>query len=335
MVDVKAAIVETGPELVARIDPVKAGRAGLNPSAVADQADAAMFGGVATQILRGDRQIGVRVRYPESSRSDEKQFARIPIQTPGGFNVPLGSIASFETVRGGAEVNRENQRRMVAVTGRLKGDKDLGTVMRSVDSIVKREKLPKGVSYIYGGYAQSQKESFNSLLMVLGLAVVLVFAVMLFQFGSFTAPTVIMLIMPLSLFGVVVGLSVTSTSLNVSSYMGAIMLVGIVVKNGILLLDRAQRAEGEGHPAEEAVLIAGRVRLRPILMTTLTAILGLVPLAFGLGAGAQMQKPLAIAVIGGLSLSTIFTLVFGPVIYVHFRAWQTKRGYRAAPAPPQ
>jgi len=151
---------------------------------------------------------------------------------------------------------------------------------------------------------------------------------MLFEFGSFTAPLVTLLVMPLSLFGVVVGLWATKTALNVSSFMGAIMLVGIVVKDGILLLDRAQKAEAEGVPLEEAVLHAGEVRLRPILMTTLTAILGLVPLALGLGAGAEMQQPLAIAVIGGLSLSTLFTLWFGPLLYTALRRWQTRRAWR-------
>ena len=160
--------------------------------------------------------------------------------------------------------------------------------------------------------------------MVLLLAIVLVFAIMLFQFESFTAPAVIMLIMPLSLFGVTLGLWVTGTNLNVSSFMGAIMLVGIVVKNGILLLDQVRKAEAEGMTSETAAILAGRVRLRPILMTTLTAILGLVPLALGIGAGAEMQKPLAIAVIGGLTLSTVFTLLFAPLLYVTLRHWQKR-----------
>jgi multidrug efflux pump subunit AcrB len=176
-----------------------------------------------------------------------------------------------------------------------------------------------------GGQYQSQSESFRNLLAVLLLAILLVFGVMLFQFGSFTAPLVILLVMPLSLFGVTLGLAVTKTSLNVSSFMGAIMLVGIVVKNGILLLDRAQKAEQEGLPLHDAVMHAGRVRLRPILMTTMTAILGLVPLALGLGAGAEMQQPLAIAVIGGLSFSTVFTLLFAPLLYVALRRWQLSR----------
>jgi multidrug efflux pump subunit AcrB len=179
--------------------------------------------------------------------------------------------------------------------------------------------LPAGVTYVLGGQYESQRQAFTGILAVLGLAVLLVFAVMLFQFGSFTAPTVIILVMPLSLFGVVFGRWATGTPLNVSSLMGGVMLVGIVVKNGILLLDWAQRAEREGYSLEEAVLQAGRLRLRPILMTTLTAILGLVPLALGLGAGAEMQKPLAIASIGGLSFSTVFTLLLAPLLYVSMR----------------
>ena len=210
---------------------------------------------------------------------------------------------------------------MLSVTARLSG-RDLGSAVRDVQGILHYTPLPPGLTYVLGGQYQSQTESFRSLLKVLGLAILLVFAVMIFQFGAFTAPTVILLTMPLSLFGVVLGLWITNTPLNVSSFMGAIMLVGIVVKNGILLLDRALHAEAEGASLEEAVLLAGRVRLRPILMTTLTALLGLVPLALGLGAGAEMQKPLAIAVIGGLSFSTLFTLLFAPLLYVAIRRRQ-------------
>ena len=187
--------------------------------------------------------------------------------------------------------------------------------------------LPREVTYSLGGQFQSQSESFES-----GHRARsghrAVFAVMLFQFGDYTAPIVILLIMPLSLFGVAFGLWITKTPLNVSSFMGAIMLVGIVVKNGILLLDQAQKGEQTGMSLEEAIVHAGEVRLRPILMTTLTAILGLVPLALGIGAGAEMQKPLAIAVIGGLAFSTLFTLLFAPVLYLTIR----RRAHRA-PAP--
>jgi len=333
VVDVKSGIVEAGPELVARVDPVKAGRAGLTAQAVADQAQAAMFGDVATQMLSGDRQIGVRVRYPARYRSDRTQLSLLPIRTPGGFALPLSSLARIETVQGSSEVNREDQRRLVSVSANLKGNRDLGSVLRDVQALMRSTTLPPGVTFTLGGQYQSQQESFRSLLTVLGLAVVLVFAVMLFQFGSFTGPSVILIVMPLSLFGVTLGLWITGTPLNVSSFMGGIMLVGIVVKNGILLLDQAQRAEQDGAAPPEAVVQAGSVRLRPILMTTLTAILGLVPLALGLGAGAEMQQPLAIAVIGGLTFSTLFTLLFAPLLYVELRRLQEAAISRANHSP--
>jgi multidrug efflux pump subunit AcrB len=325
VVDVQSGVIEAGPQLIARVDPSRAGRVGLTSDAVAAQARAAMFGDVATTLLQGDRQVDVRVRFPDAFRSDAASMAEIPIRSPNGFNLPLSAVASVETVPGTTEAHREDQRRVVNVTAGLSG-RDLGSAMRDVSTGMRSVSLPPGVSYELGGQFQSQTESFRGLLGVLLLAILLVFAVMLFQFGSFTAPGVILAVMPLSLFGVAFGLWVTGTPLNVSSFMGAIMLVGIVVKNGILLLDRAQKAEREGVPFEEAVVHAGEVRLRPILMTTLTAILGLVPLALGLGAGAEMQKPLAIAVIGGLTFSTLFTLLFAPLFYVSLRRWQHGRG---------
>jgi CzcA family heavy metal efflux pump len=321
MADVKSGIIESGPELVVRVDPIRAGRAGLTVSAVADQANAALFGDTVTQLLQGDRQLAVRVRYPLAFRSGKAQLDLLPIRTPGGFNLPLTALGQIETVPGTSEINREDQRRMAAVTGRL-DNRDLGSAMRDVSALMKGTSLPAGVTYVLAGQAKAQNDAFRNLLQVLGLAILLVFSVMLFQFRSFTAPLVILLVMPLALFGVTLGLWVTHTPFNISSFMGAIMLVGIVVKNGILLLDQAQKGEEAGMGVEEAVTHAGEVRLRPILMTTLTAILGLVPLALGLGAGAEMQKPLAIAVIGGLSFSTLFTLVFVPLLYVSFRSRQ-------------
>ena len=328
--DLKSGVIDSGPDLIAKIDPTRAGRAGLTPDMVATQANSAMFGDVVTQILQGDRQVAVRVRYPLAYRASGAQMALLPIRSPNGFNLPLSALGDIISVPGTTEVNRENQRRLVAVSARL-DDRDLGTVMKEVQSMMDATPLPPGVTYILGGQFQSQNESFRNLVVVLALAILLVFGVMLFQFGSFTAPTVILLVMPLSLFGVTFGLWITKTPLNVSSFMGAVMLVGIVVKNGILLLDQAIKGEKQGMSLDDAVLHAGEVRLRPILMTTLTAILGLVPLALGLGAGAEMQKPLAIAVIGGLTFSTVFTLVFAPLLYVVFRRLQTRS--HPLPAP--
>ncbi|CEK18418.1 cation/multidrug efflux pump [Chthonomonas calidirosea] len=333
VVDVQNGVIEMGPELTVRVDPVKAGVVGLTPEDVANQVNAAMFGDVATQILQGERQIGVRVRLPEAYRSDKSAIEMLPIHTPDGYNVPLATLGTIQRVAGTVEITHENQRRMVSIEARLSG-RDLGSVMKDVQALMRRTPLPAGITYELGGQYQSQQQSFRNLLEVLVLAVVLVYAVMLFQFGSFTSPTVLLLIMPLALFGVSFGLWATGTTLNVSSFMGAIMLVGIVVKNGILLLDQAQRAEREGLTPEEAVAQAGVIRIRPILMTTLTALLGLVPLAFGIGAGAQMQQPLAIAVIGGLSFSTIFTLVFAPTLYVVFRRYQLRlQANHEAPPP--
>ena len=333
IVDVQTGVIETGPDLVFHVDTVRAGRLGLTPDAVATQVNSALFGNIVTQILQGERTIGVRVRLPAAYRSDPTALLSLPIRITtanSGFTVPLSSLGTFENVPGISELNRENQRRVVTVDGGLSG-RDLGSAMRDVSALMSKETLPPGVTYELAGQYKSQSESFQNLLLVLGLAIVLVFAVMLFQFGSFTAPLVILLIMPLSLFGVSFGLWVTGTPLNVSSFMGAVMLVGIVVKNGILLLDQAQAGERAGMALEDAVIHAGEVRLRPILMTTLTAILGLVPLALGLGAGAEMQKPLAIAVIGGLAFSTLFTLLFAPLLYVLLRSWQRKALPNPAP----
>ena len=333
VVDIKSGVVEAGPELVAHVDPVRAGRAGLTMEDVAAQANAAMFGDVVTQILQGDRQVGIRVRYPAPFRTDLAQLSALPIRAPGDYSLPLSDLAQIESIPGTTELNRENQRRYVSVSARL-DNRDLGSAQRDIQSTMNKTALPGGVTYLLGGQFQSQSEAFTSLITVLLLAIVLVFAVMLFQFASFTAPSVILSIMPLSVFGVVFGLWVTGTPLNVSSFMGAVMLVGIVVKNGILLLDQAQKAERQGATVEESVMQAGRLRLRPILMTTLTAILGLIPLSLGLGAGAEMQKPLAIAVIGGLSFSTVFTLIFAPTLYVSLRRWRGARKVSTGAAAP-
>ena len=325
--DSKLSAIEAGPELVVQVDPLRAGRAGMTPDMVADQANAALFGDVVTQLLQGERQIGVRVRYPAAYRSNLAQIETLPLRSPNGFALPLSAVANITSVPGATSIDREDQRRVVSVSAGL-SERDLGSVMRDVQAMMKQTPTPPGVTPVLGGQFQSQQESFRNIAVVLGLAVMLVYSVMMFQFRAFTAPTVLLLIMPLSLFGVTFGLWVTRTALNVSSLMGAVMLAGIVVKNGILLLDQAQKMEAEGSTVEEAVIQAGRVRLRPILMTTLTALLGLVPLALGIGAGAEMQQPLAIAVIGGLSFSTLFTLLFAPTLYVMLRRFQHRRPHR-------
>ena len=174
--------------------------------------------------------------------------------------------------------------------------------------------LPVGYTYEIGGQSASQRQAFRELLLVSGIAAALVFVILVIQFRGFTQAVLILAAAPLSLGGAIALLIITNTELNVSSAMGLILLVGLVVKNGIVLLDFAEKRYAEGMPIQDAILAAARVRLRPILMTTLCTLFGLMPLALGLGSGAELQKPLAIAVIGGLSVSTLITLIFVPTL---------------------
>jgi multidrug efflux pump subunit AcrB len=202
---------------------------------------------------------------------------------------------------------------MIPITGRLE-NRDMGSVVADVRRLLQAERFPAGYTYAIGGEYESQQESFRSLVFVLGIAVLLVFGLLVAQFRRFSAAFVIMSAAPLSLVGAFGLLIVTGTPHNVSSFMGLILLIGLIVKNGIILIDYADRLEEEGLERREALIRAGGIRLRPILMTTLCTLFGLLPLALGLGSGAELQKPLAIAVIGGLSVSTIITLVFVPTL---------------------
>ena len=199
------------------------------------------------------------------------------------------------------------------ITGRLE-NRDIGSVIADVKGVLAAERLPVGYTYSIGGTYASQQESFRSLVLVLSVAVLFVFGLLVAQFRRFTAAIVILSAAPLSLAGAFGLLVITGTPLNVSSFMGLILLIGLIVKNGIILVDYADRLHEEGLDRREALVRAGAIRLRPILMTTLCTLFGLLPLALGLGAGAELQKPLAIAVIGGLSVSTIITLVFVPTL---------------------
>ena len=220
----------------------------------------------------------------------------------------------MERANGQGELRRENMRPMAVVSGRLEG-RDLGSAVAEIRSNLDRLKLPVGYTYEIGGQYQAQGQAFRELLMVFALAIFLVFTILVIQFRAWLPALLILLAAPLSLGGALLLLWVTGIDLNISSAMGLILLVGLVVKNGIMLLDFSEKLHADGEPFETAIAHAGRIRLRPILMTTFCTLFGLLPLALGLGAGAELQKPLALAVIGGLVLSTPVTLLAVPGLY--------------------
>jgi len=307
---------EGNPEATWNIDPVAAGRYGLTVQDVSDQLAGNWLGTVATDLRLADRTVPVRVRLPDSFRFNPNNLAQTLIRTPppDGKPIPVSEVASMERANGQGELMRENLRPMAVVSGRLEG-RDLGSAVAEIQTNLDKLTLPIGYTYEIGGQYQSQAQAFRELLMVFALAVFLVFTILVIQFRAWTPAILILLAAPLSLGGALVLLLLTGTDLNISSAMGIILLVGLVVKNGIMLLDFSEKLHGEGEPFESAIAHAGRIRLRPILMTTFCTLFGLLPLALGLGAGAELQKPLALAVIGGLALSTPVTLLVVPGLY--------------------
>jgi multidrug efflux pump subunit AcrB len=271
--------------------------------------------------------VGVRVRAPDSVRYDPTDLGTIPIVRSGGGGAPLASLASISRVESRSELTRENQQQMITMTSDL-GSRALGDVVRDIKSVLAAHPAPRGVRVELAGQYESQQNAFRQMMLVLALAAASVVAVMLIQFRSFVEPLSILVAAPLSFVGAMVLLLLTGTALNVSSLMGMILLVGLIVKNGIILLDFTRwRMTHNAMPLEAAMLDAARVRLRPILMTTLCTLFGLLPLALGLGAGSELQKPLALAVIGGLGLSTPITLFVVPTLVVAIRG----RSYRLDP----
>jgi CzcA family heavy metal efflux pump len=305
------------PELVINVDPALAAHVGLTVDQVSLQVQTGLLGSSSTELRQSDRLVPIRVRYSDEFRFQEQNIRQFPILTPAKQVVPLESLATIGKDRGQNELLRENQRMMVTLTARLE-NRDLGSAIADVRKVLSATSLPVGYVYEIGGQYESQQSSFRELLFVLGLALAAVFAVLVIQFRAFTPALVIISAAPLSMAGVFLLLLITGTPLNVSSFMGIILMVGLVVKNGIILFEYYERLHGTQSVAE-ALVQAGRIRVRPILMTTLCTLFGLLPLALGIGSGAELQKPLAIAVIGGLSLSMLVTLVIMPVLYATVR----------------
>jgi multidrug efflux pump subunit AcrB len=321
VVDVLDGIENTtsGPATTFRVRPVVAARSGFSAEEVAVDASAILEGEpAATPVVLNDRPYVIRVRFPEANRSSIDSMTNTLLVSSTAKTATLGALTQISSEPGETEILRENLQRLVEVTGHLEGT-DLGTGIAEVQKAVSALKLPPSIRIEYGGTYQEQQKSFHDLSVVLILALALLFVVLLFEFRTFSAPAAILASALLSTFGGFLALLITRTSFNVASFMGMIMVLGIVAKNGILILDAEEHFGGQGRSPQEAMIEAGKRRLRPIVMTAMATIAGMLPLAFALGAGSQMLQPLAITVIGGLLSSMVLSLVLTPAIHYYLR----------------
>ncbi|HVT04444.1 MAG TPA: efflux RND transporter permease subunit [Thermoanaerobaculia bacterium] len=324
VVEIFNGIVVSGPAVTFRVEPQRAAMFGITTADITATVEAALGGSVASSILERGRAVGVRVLLPGNYRSSLEALRALRIKSPAtsGF-VRLDQVSTIEYDPGQTEITRDGLRQSIAVTARLEGV-DLGSAISSIRSTLQREvHLPAGMTLEYGGLYQEQQASFKELALTLLLAIALVFLVLLIEFRSFAHPVAIVTGAVLALTGTLIALLVTGTTLNVVSLMGMIMIVGIVAKNGILMLDTVEDHLDSGDDLHAALIRSGRRRFRPVLMTSLAAMLGMLPLALALGSGAELLQPLAIAVIGGLAFALVLSLVVTPTVYAMIRREKT------------
>lgn len=302
------------PEAKVMVNRKRASVYGLNVSTIAATIQGSIDGQTATRYKVGGDEINVRVSLSEGKAGSLQGLGSITLNSPAGFSVPLEEVADIFIGQGPSSISRTDQVRVISVSSGIFG-RDLNSVMRDIRAGIDGYPLPEGYIIEYSGENQEMVEAFSNLFKALGLAVVLVYMIMASQFESLVYPLIIMFSVPFALTGAIGGLALTGRPLSVPSFLGIIMLTGIVVNNAIVLVDYINVLRLRGISRDEAILRAGPVRLRPILMTSLTTILGLLPMALGFGEGAEVQAPLATAVIGGLLFSTLLTLIIIPVMY--------------------
>jgi CzcA family heavy metal efflux pump len=317
-VDVQVSREDNLPELRIQIDREKAGALGINVEQISSTVNTCMNGAVAslfTDPVSGN-QYNILVRLNEEDRSNIADLQKLVLTTQSGQQVLLGNVARIEKTASPVQIDRKYQQRLVEVTANVSG-RDLGSVAHDIQARIQTLNIPPGFEVKLGGNVEQQQKTFRDLLLAFSLAILLVYVVMASQFQSLLDPFIIMFTVPLGIVGVFWTLFLTGTTLSVTSFQGIIVMVGIVVSNGILLVDYTNRLRMRGIPLQEAVIRGGRTRLKPILMTSLATVLGLIPMAAGIG-GESTQAPLAIAVIGGLTASTTLTLFFVPALYTVF-----------------
>ena len=320
---------ENYPELDVVVDRQKAGTLGLSEQQVAQTVLTSLVGNTQfAPVPFTDEKTGneyfINVRLDDDYRSHVDDMSSLFMRTPGGGMVPLDTIAHIERGSGPVVINRKYLQRVVEVTANVGPGKDLGGASDAVSRVLAELAPPEGITVNLGGQTEAQKKAFADLGFAAVLAIVLVYMVLASQFKSLIDPLVIMFSVPLGVTGVFLALYLTGTTLSVNSFMGIIMMVGIVVSNGVLLVDFANVLRSRGKPLIEATVDAGRTRLRPILMTTVATIVGLIPMALGIGEGSETNLPLARAVIGGLTVSTVFTLFLVPALYTSLERFSKK-----------
>lgn len=313
VVDTFDGLTYAGTTLRLRVRPIEAQRLGFTSEDIAVAVSTAMLGTPSSTVLEGDRVVTVRVKVDPARLAQVAQLRELPLRAAAGHVVRLADVVDVSEDAGQLELRREDLRQDIAVTARLEG-RDLGSAMVEIQRTLAEDPSLAGGTIEYGGLFEQQQASFRNLTAVLGMAIVLVFTVLLIEFRSFAEPVAIVTGAILSLFGTTLALWLTGTSLNVVSFLGAIIGIGIVAKNGILMLDFVEHFASQGEAFDEALVKSGRRRLRPVLMTSLAAALGMLPLAYGVGSGADMLKPLAIAVMGALGISVLLSLVATPTV---------------------
>jgi len=315
--NVKNSLEETRPEMRIVVDREKAARYGLSASQILSSVLVSFDGQVVSRMRTGDDEVDIRLKLARNAKANLNTLPNLTIVSPTGARVPLSSVASIQNQDAPRQINRSSQNREVTITADVSG-RDTGSVNKDIQSRLSSIPLPQGYMIEFGGEAEDMAESFSSLGNAMILSVVLVFMVMVAQFESLFQPFIIMFCLPPTFIGVILGLGLTGHSISVSALLGAIMLIGIVMNNAIVLVDYINTLRKRGYERNQAILEAGPVRLRPILMTALTTVLAILPMAFGGGEGSESQAPMAVVIAFGLTLSTLITLVLVPVVYTIF-----------------
>lgn len=314
LTDLKASTEAGNPEVQIVFNRQRLSAYGLTIQGVATAIRNQILGDVATEFVRPDRKVDIRVRLPEAQRQTLTQIRELKIHDSAGNTIPLTTVASLEVAEGPAEIRRLNQQRVALISGNVEG-RDLASVITEIRGVIAGNPMPIGFTAFLGGQSEEQAVAFQSMAFAVLLAIFLIYLVMASQFESMIQPLIIMFSIPFSVVGVLLTLWLTRQSISVVVFIGVIILAGVVVNNAIVLLDCVNHLRAGGLTIRDAVIKACHLRLRPILMTTSTTVLGLLPMAVGMARGAELRRPLALTLIGGLTSSTLLTLVLIPVLY--------------------